>query len=116
ASAMKPLWRKSNPKASNRTSSMRLLIPALMVLTALSAPVQAETAYPLTLDNCGVSVTFESAPERVVTIKSTATELLLSLGLADKIVGIGFQDGPLPDHLAVELPVLSEKLPSQEVV
>ncbi len=95
---------------------MRLLIPALMVLTALSAPAQAETAYPLTLDNCGVSVTFEQAPERVVTIKSTATELLLSLALADRIVGVGFQDGPLPDHLATDLPVLSEKLPSQEVV
>ncbi len=95
---------------------MRLPIPALMILTLAALPVQAQTNYPLTLDNCGVSVTFENTPERVVAVKSTATELLLSLGLADRIVGIGFQDAPLPDHLAVDLPVLSDKLPSQEVV
>ncbi|WP_338720653.1 putative F420-0 ABC transporter substrate-binding protein [Devosia sp. XK-2] len=84
----------------------------------LAAPTQAAT-YPLTLDNCGQTVTFESAPQRVVAIKSTATELLLSLGLGDHIVGVGFQDGPLPPHLAMAgagMPVLSDKLPSQEVV
>jgi len=85
--------------------------------TILSAtPAHAATTYPLTLENCGTSITLDAAPERVVAIKSTATELLLSLGLADKIVGVGFQDAPLPDHLAVDLPVLSDKLPSQEVV
>lgn len=95
---------------------MRLPILASFVLSALALPAQAATTYPLTLDNCGVAVTLDKAPERVVTIKSTATELLLSLGLGDKIVGVGFQDGPLPDHLAFDLPVLSDKLPSQEVV
>ncbi|WIY51992.1 putative F420-0 ABC transporter substrate-binding protein [Devosia sp. YIM 151766] len=87
----------------------------LGALLALALPAQAATTYPLTLDNCGVAVTFPAAPRRVVTIKSTATELLLSLGLGDNIVGVGFQDGPLPEHLATDLPVLSEKLPSQEV-
>jgi len=92
----------------------RTLLATTFALLAL--PVQAATTYPLTIDNCGASVTLDQAPRRVVTIKSTATELLLSLGLAERIVGIGFQDGPLPDHLAAELPVLSDKLPSQEVV
>ncbi len=95
---------------------MRMLIPTVLAVSALALPAHAATTHPLTLDNCGIAVTLEHAPERVVTIKSTATELLLSLGLGDKIVGAAFQDGPLPDHLAVDLPVLSEKLPSQEVV
>lgn len=86
------------------------------IFAFLALPAQAATTYPLTIDNCGMSVTFDAAPERVVTIKSTATELLVSLGLGDRIVGVGFQDGPLPDHLATDLPVLSDKLPSQEVV
>jgi iron complex transport system substrate-binding protein len=89
-------------------------LPALAVNPALAA-----TTYPLTLQNCGMAVTFEKAPARVVSIKSTATELLLSLGLADRIVGVGFQDGPLPSELASagsNLSVLSDKLPSQEVV
>jgi iron complex transport system substrate-binding protein len=90
---------------------------ALLVLSA--GPAFAQTNYPLTIDNCGVSVELATAPARVVTIKSTATEMLLALGLEDKIVGIGFQDGPVPDQwsgIAANLPVLSDKLPSQEVV
>lgn len=92
---------------------------AVLGLVILTAPTQAATSYPLSLDNCGQTVTLAAAPERVVTIKSTATELLLSLGLGNRIVGVGFQDGPLPPHLALAgsgLPVLSDKLPSQEVV
>jgi len=88
-----------------------------LALIALSAtPAFAQTTYPLAIDNCGVTVDFAAAPQRVVTIKSTATEMLLALGLADRIVGVGFQDGPVPTQWAAELPVLADKLPSQEVV
>lgn len=98
---------------------MRPVAIALAFSLALAAPTLADTTYPLTLQNCGVALTIEKAPARVVAIKSTATELLLSLGLADRIVGIGFQDGPLPDDLAAAgagLKVLADKVPSQEVV
>jgi iron complex transport system substrate-binding protein len=91
----------------------------LALLLASSGQVMAQTSYPLTTDNCGVEVTLPSAPERVVTIKSTTTEMLLALGLGDRIVGVGFQDGPAPEpwtSAAASLPVLSDKLPSQEVV
>lgn len=81
-------------------------------------PVSAAD-YPLTLDNCGFALTIEAAPQRVVAIKSTAAELLLSLGLEKQLVGLAFLDGPLPEAFAgaaADVPVLSEKLPSQEVV
>lgn len=91
-----------------------------LALLALSAShATAQITYPLSIDNCGVQVDLVTAPARVVTIKSTATEMLLALGLADKIVGVGFQDGPVPApwaDAAAGLPVLAEKLPSQEVV
>jgi iron complex transport system substrate-binding protein len=54
-----------------------------------------------------------------VTIKSTALEMLLALGLGDRIVGRAFEDGPAPERWRAEaeaIPVLSEKLPSHEVV
>ncbi|GAA3877278.1 ABC transporter substrate-binding protein [Leifsonia kafniensis] len=76
-------------------------------------------AAAVTVDNCGTPVTFEAAPERVVTIKSTSTEMLLALGLGDRIVGTAFQDGPVPASLADSasaLTTLSDQLPSQEVV
>jgi iron complex transport system substrate-binding protein len=89
----------------------------LSVIAAFSTPALA-TDYPLTIENCGTTVTFDAPPERVVTIKSTATELLLALGLGEKIVGVGFQDGPVPDAWApdAELTVLADRVPSQEVV
>jgi iron complex transport system substrate-binding protein len=92
---------------------------AALSFALMAAPALGATTYPLILDNCGVAVTVAKAPERVVTIKSTATEMLLSLGLGERIVGVGFQDGPLPDALAAagaNLNVLSDKAPSQEVV
>ena len=75
------------------------------------------SGFPLTIDNCGTEVTFESAPERVVTIKSSTLELLLALGLEDRVIGTAFSDGPVPDEFtdaASGLDVLSEKVPSQE--
>lgn len=96
-----------------------LAFAAAAAISALGTGADAATAYPLTLQNCGMELTLAAAPKRVVTIKSTTTELLLSLGLGDRIVGVGFQDGPLPPELATAglgLKVLSDKLPSQEVV
>lgn len=84
----------------------------------LAVPAMA-TDYPLSLDNCGFPLEIAAAPQRVVAIKSTAAELLLSLGLEKQLVGLAFLDGPLPEALAgaaAGIPVLSEKLPSQEVV
>ncbi|PJJ71713.1 iron complex transport system substrate-binding protein [Diaminobutyricimonas aerilata] len=79
----------------------------------------SNSADAVTVDNCGTEVTFESAPERVVTIKSTSTEMLLALGLADRIVGSAFSDGPVPEEwadAAADVPVLSEQVPSNEAV
>lgn len=79
----------------------------------------AADGYPVTVDNCGTEVTVESAPERIVTVKSTSTELVLALGLADRLVGTAFADGPVLDQWAdavADVPVLSEQAPTQEVV
>ncbi|HWJ87083.1 MAG TPA: putative F420-0 ABC transporter substrate-binding protein [Pelagibacterium sp.] len=88
------------------------------LLSATLATPALATDYPLTIQNCGTEVTFSAPPQRVVTIKSTATEMLLALGLADRIVGVGFQDGPVPPQWAptIDLPVLADRVPSQEVV
>ena len=75
--------------------------------------------FPVVLDNCGTKVTITEPPKRVVSIKSTSTELLLALGLGDRIVGQAFADGPVPDDWAKEaksIDNLSDKAPSQGVV
>ncbi|MDF2807423.1 MAG: putative transporter substrate-binding protein, partial [Cellulosimicrobium sp.] len=76
----------------------------------------AATTYPLTLDDCGFEVTFDAAPERVVTIKSSTTEMLLALGLGDRIVASAFADGPVPESLAdaaADVPAVAEPLSDQ---
>ncbi len=81
-----------------------------------SAPASSST---VTVDNCGTVVELDAPPQRVITIKSTSTEMLLALGLGDRIVGTAFQDGPLPADLqqaGAGLSSLSDKVPSEEVV
>lgn len=75
--------------------------------------------FPMTLTNCGFAVTVDKPPRRVITIKSTSTELLLALGLGSKIIGSAFSDGPIPSEwadAAAKIPILFENAPSQEVV
>lgn len=80
---------------------------------AAGAPsASASGGFPVALDNCGFETTVDAPPERVVTIKSSTTEMLLALGLGDRIVGSAFLDGPVPDSLetvpAVEEPFAAE--------
>lgn len=86
--------------------------------TASGTPVPSSTN-TIPIDNCGVEVPVAAAPQRVIAIKSTSTEMLLALGLGDRIVGTAFQDGPVPAKWAAAasgIPVLADKVPSQEVV
>ena len=104
------------------------LVPALLLAGCAasvaapsdSTPTPTETSgFPLTLVNCGFEVTLDSAPERVVAIKSTSTEMMLALGVGDRIVGTAFQDGPVPEQwadAAAGIPVLAPKLPNEETV
>lgn len=108
----------------SRTVPLVLLATFALAGCATAAPAAAPTPSidpdaPVTVTNCGTSVTFASAPKRVITIKSTSTEMLLALGLGDKIVGTAFQDGPVPDKWAKDaagLVSIADKVPSEEVV
>ncbi|MEZ0448598.1 putative F420-0 ABC transporter substrate-binding protein [Cellulomonas sp. ICMP 17802] len=87
--------------------------------TATSTATPSATFAPVTLDNCGTTVTVDAPPTKVVTIKSTATEMLLALGLQDVMVGTAFSDGPVPDDEAAaydKIPVVSDKVPGQEAL
>jgi len=71
------------------------------------------------LDNCGFDTVFETVPERAVTMNQAATEIMLALGLEDRMVGTAYIDDViLPDFEEVynAIPVLAETYPSQEVL
>ncbi|WP_405494022.1 ABC transporter substrate-binding protein [Nocardia sp. NBC_00511] len=77
------------------------------------------TSYPLTLDNCGVKVTFDQAPIRAVSLYQASTEILLSLGLADRMVGTSTWFDPVLPALAADnakVPRLADNDSSLEAV
>ncbi|MBA1228616.1 ABC transporter substrate-binding protein [Pseudomonas viridiflava] len=66
-----------------RLALASLLVGFCMSGVAFAAPTQ----YPLTLENCGYSLTFAHAPGKAVTIGQSGTEMLYELGLGDRLVG-----------------------------
>lgn len=94
---------------------IRLSVLALL-LTATAA-----TAFPVTVQSCGRAVTFDAAPSRAISNDVNLTEMMLVLGLRDRMVGYTGISGwqTLDDELRYgidELPELSEKYPTREVL
>ncbi|MGO7180380.1 ABC transporter substrate-binding protein [Rhizobium brockwellii] len=88
-------------------------------LAGLAAPSLAATRYPFTITNCGQQVAFEKAPSKIVSIGQGMTEVLFSLGLADKIAGTAVWVGPvLPQYAEANSKIkrLADNDPSFESV
>jgi len=88
-------------------------------LTGFAASGFAATQYPLTINNCGQQVTFQKAPAKIVSIGQGMTEILFSLGLADKIAGTAVWVGPvLPQYAEANSKIarLADNDPSFESV
>ena len=69
-----------------------------------ASPGDAAAGYPVTLTNCDREVVVEKAPERVVGMMPSQTELLVRLGLADRLVGQAqTATHPLPEDVAAEV-------------
>jgi iron complex transport system substrate-binding protein len=120
---MPPLRRAAHVRAAVAALAATSVLPLAACAAdggasaAEPGPAASAGEFPLTLDNCGFEVTLDAAPEHVVTIKSSTTEMLLALGLADRLVGAAFLDGPVPAEFGPsDLPILSDKVPGQEAV
>ena len=72
-----------------------------------------------TLTNCGREITVPAPPRRAVALNQDSAEILLSLGLADRMVGTANWTDPVRPNLAEAnsgVPRLAENNPSFEVV
>ncbi|MDF9842336.1 iron complex transport system substrate-binding protein [Paenibacillus sp. PastF-1] len=96
---------------------------------ASTAAPSTNTVYPLTIENytnngegtpwTAKSVTFDKAPEKVVANTQGAAELLIKLGLTDKMVGVAALYGagdPSVQEEFKKIPVISENYASKELV
>ena len=81
----------------------------------------AALAHPVTIESCDRQVTFDAPPTRAVSNDVNLTEMMLALGLQDRMVGYTGITGwnkitpELREDLA-ELPQLSERYPALEVL
>ncbi|PKG54963.1 MULTISPECIES: ABC transporter substrate-binding protein [Halomonadaceae] len=74
---------------------LRLTTAIAASAIGLAQAAYASTDYPITLTNCGIDISVVSAPERTVTVGQSATEILYSLGLADRINGTSVWFNPV---------------------
>lgn len=84
-----------------------------------TAQSQSQGAYPVTIENCGRELTFTQAPERTVSLNQSSTEIQLSLGLADKMVGTATWTDPVLEQLSADnerVPRLADNAASMESV
>ncbi|MEV5652661.1 ABC transporter substrate-binding protein [Nocardia sp. NPDC052254] len=82
-------------------------------------PAESRAGFPLTIQNCGRAVTVEAPPRRAVSLNQGSTEILLSLGLADRMAGTATWTDPVRADLAdanAKVPRLAENQPSLEAV
>lgn len=95
---------------------MKLTLPIIVAL-AIAGPVAAQT----TVDSCNRQVTFEAPPTAAVSNDVNLTEMMLVLGLADRMVGYTGISGwkTLDEEMRAgveQLPELSAKYPTKEVL
>ena len=94
-----------------------LLISGCASTAAPDATGGAPPGFPVTVDNCGVSTTYDRPPTRAVALNQHAIETLLALGLQDSMVGTSFLDDRiLPEYQAAydSVPILAKEYPSYE--
>ncbi|MFF0502089.1 ABC transporter substrate-binding protein [Streptomyces fimicarius] len=103
-----------------------LLAAGLLLLTACgggestgAADGKKAEGFPLTLKNCGRTVTVKTPPQRAVSVDQGSTEILLSLGLADRLAGTATWSDPVMKGLEkanAGVERISENRPSSEKV
>jgi iron complex transport system substrate-binding protein len=88
--------------------------------TTAEEPPAATRGFPITVENCGIEITYTEAPARAVTMNQAATEIMLALGLEGSMVGTAYLDDttvlPQWQEAYASVPVIADEYPSQEVL
>lgn len=91
------------------------------LLANLPPATSDRTTFPVTIENCGRTLTFEQPPQRVISLWQPSNELLLALGVQDQVIGFAGNYTTLPTSLsqaAAKIPSLGSAThwPSREVM
>ena len=84
-----------------------------------TSAVAAPTQFPITVENCGAKVTVQKAPQRAVGLGQNSAEILLLLGLQDRMVGTAFWPSKVLPQLAeanAKVKLLTVEFPTFESI
>lgn len=131
-------WRQTIHRQTRRRQGIVLMTATLiLILSACAVPVApiadstatpeivphdaptGDSSFPVTIENCDLTTTYDAPPQRAVTMNQAATEIMLALGLEDQMVGTAYlDDAILPQYESAyaSIPILSDNYPSQEVL
>lgn len=76
-------------------------------------------AFPLTIENCETEVTIEHTPQRAVSLNQSATEIMIALGLEDRIAGTSYEMDPVGEDIAeayAGIPLLTDGILKHETL
>ncbi|MCO8269262.1 ABC transporter substrate-binding protein [Actinoplanes sp. TRM 88003] len=98
---------------------MSWLLPALLVIGGCAASPEKSSEPPVTktITNCGTPVAVKAPPAKAVTMNQSATEIMLALGLQDRMAGTAYLDDAVSPEYAdayAKVPVLAKEYPSKE--
>lgn len=92
---------------------------ATAALLSSGMVAQAKADYPLSIENCGQTVTFNQAPQNAVALGQNSAEIMLLLGLEKQMAATAFwPNAVLPALTAANdtVPVLTVEFPTLESV
>lgn len=113
---------------NNRYVISLTLLVIVSLLAGCAAPTGNESpsnntsTYPVTVESCGESITFDSAPKRALSFDTNMTEIMLALGLEDNMVGYWISGVPVANEYQEQvknIPLISTETwppPSLEVI
>lgn len=91
------------------------------LLANLPPAISDLATFPVTINNCGRTLTFAQPPRRVISLWQPSNELLLALGVQEQVIGFAGNYTALPASLsqaAAKIPTLGSatQWPSREVI
>ena len=103
------------------TKAVAMTVCAAIIGISAASVMAEETQYPVsysqTLDGNDYDFEIAASPEKAISMSQATTEMMLALGLADKMAGTAFLEEEIYEPLAEEyakVPVIAEKWPSYE--
>lgn len=100
-------WKPDPPIVKAQDAVINSSISALMA--GLPPAIPDLSNYPVNIENCGRTLTFSKPPERVIGMWQPPNEMLLALGVQDRIIGFGGMYDKLPtefENAARDIPRL----------